>query len=105
MRLSVRPADWLQHGSDASQRTNKQEHGQYNHEEECCSHVVQHRDHGTSLHWLGSLTTPSAFTDPWAHGVSLLKRPTAARTLSGPNQPLPLFIVYRFTRCMPSISV
>lgn len=85
VRFPVRPTNRSQHCSQASNRTNKRQHSQCNHQEKPGSHVVQKRDHGTSLLLIDSPTPPSALTDPRAHRVHLMKGFPTPGTLASPG--------------------
>lgn len=84
---TISPADRSQHGSHSGERTDKQQHGQSNHQEKCRPHIVQNRGHTTSLLLLDASTAPSTDTDPWTHWIDFLKRSPATRTLPSPHLP------------------
>jgi hypothetical protein len=83
--VTIGPANRPQHGSHTGDRTDKQQHSESNHQEKCRSHVVQNRDHTTSLLLLDVSTTPSTGTNPWTHWISFLKRSPATGALSSPH--------------------
>ncbi len=90
LAVAISPTDRPQHGPHTGNRTDKQQHGESNHQEECRSHVVQNRDHTASLLLLDVSTAPSTGTDPWTHRISFLKRSPATGALPSPHSPHPL---------------
>lgn len=103
--VTISPADRSQYGSHSGERTDKQQHGQSNYQEKCRSHVVQNRDHITSLLLLDASTAPSTDADPWTHWIDFLKWSPATRTLPSPHLPHMLTSAYSYLRFPTAISV
>ena len=101
---TISPADRSQHGSHAGECADKQQHGQSNHQEKCRPHVVQNRDHTSSLLLLDASTAPSTDTDPWTHWIDFLKRSPTTRTLPRPYLPDMLTNVHSRPRFLTAIS-
>lgn len=102
--VAIRPTNRSQYGSHTGERTNKYQHGEGNHQEKCGSHVVQNRDHPTSLLLLETSTAPSTGTNPWTHWIGFLKRSPATGALPSPHLPYSLAKHYFRTRLLIAIS-
>lgn len=84
--FSVRPTHRTEHSSQPRNRANENQHGKCGHKNKARFHIVQYRDHLTPLLLLELPTLPSAFTNPWAHRISLVKRSATTRTLTRPRR-------------------
>ena len=104
MTVAISPADRSQHGPHTRDRTDKQQHGESNHQEKCGSHVVQNRDHTTSLLLLDRSAAPPTGTNPWTHWINLLKGSPATGALASPYPPHLPTEHYSCTRSLPAIS-